>query len=208
MLALDASAVLDVVELTPAVVEASRAFFGVPREHPRLAFHISDALEFDLAVCKYDAVVIDVAAADTGATEEEQRAGLHVDLPPRAFLREDYIRHKVLPALRPGGWAAMNVLAGRLALESIAETLERCAAQVYVLGTDPNYVFMFSASPADDPVLPLHLVHWAARRGLQGACHNVLLDVAKTASHLRHSVLLGWFTARQFRELLRQDSLV
>lgn len=106
-------AVIDLVDIDPAVVEVARRFMGFV-DDSRMRVHVGDGRAFVQAVAQpYDVIFLD--------------AYLGTDSPPH--LRTIQFHQAVFRALRPGGLVSVNVLAGRFDVDY--QTTLRTIAAAY-----------------------------------------------------------------------------
>ena len=128
---------VSVVDNNENVLDCARQFFGA--DSPDVELVLKDGLEFlrQIEDQSLDLLVIDVAAP--GASSEAE-----VELPPAAFLQRESVELYDLKVQRRDGWLAINVLASKPGLKRILAVFRDCFRHVYVLATDPNYVFFLS----------------------------------------------------------------
>ena len=191
------------IEVSDQMLKVARDFFGYRCADTRCKDGITafdDTKEEEM----FDVIVIDVAAPDAAAAHSE------LELPPESFVSFDFLR-KANARLLPGGVIAVNVLATRGKLTELVERLVRMFT-VYVLAVDPNYVlylFPEHQKKRQHAISP-SCVHQAAAKypAMMHMCGPVLEEVKHTGYYASKNILLGWFDASLFLELLPKAQLV
>mmetsp|Transcript_19291 Transcript_19291/g.48774 ORF Transcript_19291/g.48774 Transcript_19291/m.48774 type:complete len:217 (-) Transcript_19291:42-692(-) len=204
---------LDVVELDPEILAVAHDFFGVPRGDDRLRTFVADGLEFFCPIehaSAYDLVIVDVAdpEAPQAGSESGFEADFCLELPPPEFVEREFLLDKALASVKDNGWLVVNVIAGRACLLKILDDLENWCARVYVLATDPNYLFYVSRDSALTAIPPSVVAAGARQLGLDKSCGAVFAQVEHSVQNLAKNVALGWLRAAAFRELLMDPSVM
>lgn len=120
--AVDEMATIDVVELSPDVIEAGKQWFGM-HDDPGLRVHQGDGLEYLATVMPsaYDIVIIDVCAAIRPSASGAGPGDSVLVQPPRPFVDAEWLRAVAAITLhRTRGLLAVNVIGSRDALAEVA----------------------------------------------------------------------------------------
>lgn len=190
-------------ESSEAVLRAAREHFGL-LELPNLSVSCERAQEFirSLPERSQNCILVDVV-------ESESVEDGDVMFPPRDFTTTRAIEKVVKPKLRRGGVYALNAAGGRRGLRELSIALERCFPAVYVIATDPNYVFLACndgdwkcTSPAD----VCRFIDDHPR--LASLVAGVRSFIERTDELASAGILIGWFSPSRFRRMLEDTSVV
>ena len=203
-------ATLTTVEISEHVVAVARTWFGFGHGSRSHHIHIGDAVDF-LALSPdgaFDAIVVDACSP----AEQPMASAEDLELPPAEFLTATCVG-QLQRTLRSHGVAVINAMGSRHALRATTGALcQSFAGGVYVLATDPNYLFFCcKTSPTPQPSWTPDGVLQAVRASSAARSLSDIVSIVKRTDVHRRSRprnAMGWLTAVEFLSLLDDERVL
>ena len=170
---------MNVLDNNQNVLNCARDFFGA--EAPGLRLLFNDGIRF---LQEQEDGSVDILVVDVAAPEATSAAA--VELPPAAFRQKESFELYNRKVQQRSGWIAVNVLASKSGLIELLQLARECFRHVYVLATDPNYVFFLSnAAVLHEKVITAdHVANAVSEAGYEhDLAHNVLAEVTETEQY-------------------------